>query len=155
MTGPHRESERLVVPMKPGNSGGGKGPWFKGNVERSESKEIGVNLITPPSVQKLQTALQAKAKGSPGYRFYLLYDKLYREDVLAFAYRCCQANGGSAGVDGQTFADIEAYGLERWLGELTQVLRTKTYRPQAVRRVWIPKPDGKQRPLGVPTVTDW
>ena len=113
-----------------------------------------MNLTTPPSVQKLQTALQAKAKGSPGYRFYLLYDKLYREDVLAFAYRCCQANGGSAGVDGQTFADIEAYGLERWLGELTQVLRTKTYRPQAVRRVWIPKPDGKQRPLGVPTVTD-
>ena len=113
-----------------------------------------MNLATPETVRKLQTALHAKAKGSPNYRFYLLYDKLYREDVLRFAYRCCAANGGAAGVDGQTFADIESYGVERWLGELTQELRTKTYRPQAVRRVWIPKPDGKQRPLGIATIKD-
>jgi group II intron reverse transcriptase/maturase len=113
-----------------------------------------VNLATPLKVRKLQAALHAKAKGSPDYRFYLLYDKLYREDVLAFAYQCCKANKGAAGVDGQTFEDIASYGVERWLGELTQELRRKTYCPEAVRRVWIPKPDGKQRPLGIMTLKD-
>lgn len=113
-----------------------------------------MNLRTPPKVQKLQTALHAKAKGSPEYRFYVLYDKVYREDILAYAYQCCKANRGAAGVDGQSFEDIESYGLERWQGELAEELRSKTYRPQAVRRVWIPKPDGKQRPLGIPTVRD-
>jgi len=104
--------------------------------------------------QKLQAALQAKAKESPDYRFYALYDKVHRADVLAIAYARCEANEGAAGVDGQTFADIEAYGLERWLGALAQELKAKTYRPQAVRRVWIPKADGKQAPLGVPTIRD-
>jgi group II intron reverse transcriptase/maturase len=113
-----------------------------------------MNLTTPETVRKLREALHAKAKGEPGYRFYALYDKLYRADILAFAYQCCKANGGAAGVDGQDFEQIERYGLERWLGELAKELREKTYRPQAVRRVWIPKPDGKQRPLGIPTVKD-
>ena len=113
------------------------------------------NLTTPPSVQKLQSALHAKAKGEPGYRFYLLYDKVWRADVLEYAYRCCKANKGVAGVDGQRFEDIEAYGEERWLGELAQRLRSRTYEPQAVRRVWLPKPNSdKLRPLGVPTITD-
>jgi group II intron reverse transcriptase/maturase len=98
--------------------------------------------------------LHAKAKGSPRYRFYLLYDKVYREDVLAYAYQRCQANGGAAGVDDQSFGDIEAYGVERWLGELAEELRKKTYRPQAVRRVFIPKPGGSRRPLGIPTIRD-
>jgi group II intron reverse transcriptase/maturase len=111
-------------------------------------------LEPPESVQKLQTALQAKAKGSPGYRFYLLYDKLYRKDVLEYAYRCCKANRGSPGVDRQDFADIEAYGEERWLGELAERLRRKTYRVEAVRRVWIPKSGGKMRPLGIPCIAD-
>ncbi len=111
-----------------------------------------MSLTPPPKVQKLQAALHAKAKGSPGYRFYLLYDKLYRADVLAFAYRCCAANGGAAGVDGQTFEVIEAYGEQRWLDELAEELKQRMYRPQPVRRVYIPKPDGKQRPLGIPTV---
>src|SRR6202022_3752145 len=106
---------------------------------------------TPPSVRKLQTALHAKAKAEPEYRFYLLYDKVYRADVLSFAYARCKANGGAAGVDGQTFEDIEAYGSQdreskdreiadivtgwnQWLGELAQDPRDKTYRPPAGRR---------------------
>ena len=113
------------------------------------------NLTTPPSVQTLQSALHAKAKAEPGYRFYLLYDKVYRADVLEHAYRCCQANKGAAGVDGQRFEDIGAYGEGRWLGELAEKLRSKTYEPQAVRRVWLPKPNSeKLRPLGIPTITD-
>lgn len=113
------------------------------------------NLTTPPSVQKLQSALHAKAKEERGYRFYLLYDKVYRADVLEFAYRSCRANKGAAGGDGQRFEDIEAYGEGRWLGELADRLRTKTYEANAVKRVWIPKPNSsKLRPLGVPTITD-
>ena len=147
-------AERLVVPVKPGNAGGGKGPQFKDNAAEAESREIGVSLQPPEKTRKLQQALHAKAKGSPGYRFYLLYDKVYREDVLAFAYRRCKAKGGAAGVDGQGFKDIEAYGVERWLGELAEDLRKKTYEPQAVRRVYLPKPDGSKRPLGIPTIRD-
>ena len=113
-----------------------------------------MSLQPPEKTRKLQETLHAKAKGSPGYRFYLLYDKVYREDVLAFAYRRCKANGGAAGVDGQNFVDIETDGVERWLAELAEELRARTYRPQAVRRVYIPKPDGTQRPLGIPTIRD-
>ena len=113
-----------------------------------------MSLVPPITLQKLQAALHAKAKASPRQRFHALYDKVYRSDVLAHAYVCCKANGGAAGVDGQTFADIEKYGLDRWLGELAEELRVKTYRPDPVRRVWIPKPDGKQRPLGIPTIRD-
>jgi group II intron reverse transcriptase/maturase len=98
--------------------------------------------------------LHAKAKGAPSYRFYALYDKLHRFDVLLHAYSCCQANEGAAGVDGQTFDAIAEYGLTRWLDELAEELRKKTYRPQPVRRVYIPKPDGSQRPLGIPTIKD-
>lgn len=113
-----------------------------------------MSLTTPVSVQKVQKALHDKAKESPDFRFYALYDKVYRKDVLAFAYECCKANGGAAGVDGQTFKEIEEYGAERWLDELAQELKSRTYRPLPVRRVYIPKPDGKQRPLGVPAVRD-
>jgi len=113
-----------------------------------------MSLQTPATVGKLQAALHGKAKAEPGYRFYLLYDKVHRPDVLAHAYACCRANRGAAGVDGQTFGDIEAYGVQRWLGELAQELRKRTYQPQALRRVWIPKPAGRQRPLGIPTIRD-
>jgi RNA-directed DNA polymerase len=113
-----------------------------------------VNLTTPEAIQKLQTALHTKAKESPGYRFYALYDKVYRRDILGHAYECCRANGGAAGVDGQRFEDIESYGESRWLGELAEELRDKRYHPQAVRRVYIPKPNGSKRPLGIPTIRD-
>jgi group II intron reverse transcriptase/maturase len=115
-----------------------------------------MSLKPPPKVQKLQETLHVKAKGSPGYRFHQLYDKVYRRDVLEYAYRCCSANGGAPGVDGRTFGDIEKYGVEQWLDELTEELKKKTYRPQAVRRVNIPKPGqpGRTRPLGIPTVKD-
>ena len=112
------------------------------------------NLVTPPSVQKLQTALHAKAKDEPSCRFHALYDKLYREDVLSHAYRCCRANRGAPGVDGVRFEDIEAEGAEPWLGELAKRLREKTYQAEAIRRVHIPKPNGKLRPLGIPTIRD-
>jgi RNA-directed DNA polymerase len=113
-----------------------------------------MSLEPPEKVRKLQTALHAKAKGSPSYRFYLLYDKLYREDVLEYAYRYCAANGGAAGVDGQSFAAIESEGRKGWLDELAQELKEKRYHPQAIRRVYIPKPKGGERPLGIPTVRD-
>lgn len=113
-----------------------------------------MNLEPPEKVRKLQAALRTKAKESPSYRFYLLYDKIYRADVLAHAYERCRSNGGAEGVDGQTFEQIGAYGECRWLDELAKDLQEKTYVPQAVRRVWIPKADGKQRPLGIPTIRD-
>jgi group II intron reverse transcriptase/maturase len=112
------------------------------------------NLTTPNSVQKLQTALHAKAKAEAGYRFYALYDKIHREDVLAHAYAKCRSNKGAPGVDGQDFAEIEAYGVERWLGELALALRNETYQPDPIRRVFIPKANGKLRPLGISTVRD-
>ena len=97
------------------------------------------NLSTPKSVQKLQTALHAKAKTEAGYRFYALYDKIYREDILAHAYAQCRSNKGAPGVDDQEFADVDAYGLQRWLGELALALRQEAYRPDPIRRVFIPK----------------
>jgi group II intron reverse transcriptase/maturase len=99
-------------------------------------------------------ALHAKAKAEAGYRFYALYDKISRDDILAHAYAQCRSNKGAPGVDGQDFADIEAYGVERWLAELALALREETYRPEPIRRVFIPKANGKLRPLGISTVRD-
>ena len=113
-----------------------------------------MSLTPPQKVEKLQAALHTKAKNSPDYRFYALYDKVYRWDVLAVAYTRCRENGGAPGVDGQTFKDIEEYGAFQWLSELMEELQKGTYRPQPARRVYIPKGDGKQRPLGIPCIKD-
>lgn len=114
-----------------------------------------MSLRTPKiRVQKLQAALQAKAKADAGYRFYSLWDKIYRMDVLAEAYRRCRANGGAPGADGITFEEIEAQGVEAWLASLQEELRHKTYRAQPLLRVWIPKGNGGQRPLGIPCLRD-
>lgn len=114
-----------------------------------------MSLATPDSkVEKLQAALQAKAKADASYRFYTLWDKVCRLDVLVEAYRRCRANRGVAGVDGQTFEQIESAGVGPWLASLQEELRRQEYRPQPLLRVWIPKGNGGQRPLGIPTIRD-
>ena len=113
------------------------------------------DLWTPDSVQKLQKALHAKAKAELGYRFYALYDKIGREDILAHAYAQCRSNKGAPGVDRQDFEAVEAYGVERWLGELALALRQETYRPDPIRRVFTyRRQNGKLRPLGISTLWD-
>ncbi len=113
-----------------------------------------MSLETPETIRTLQRKLYRKAKEEPDYRFYLLYDKIWRGDILTHAYAVVRANRGVAGVDGQTFDSIEAQGVEKWLEGLREELHSKTYRPQPVRRVMIPKPGGGERPLGVPTIRD-
>ena len=110
-----------------------------------------MSLETPEKIRTLQRKLYCKAKAEPAYRFYLLYDKICREDILHHAYALARANAGAPGVDGVTFAQIDASGIENWLASLREELVLKTYRPQAVRRVTIPKPGGGERPLGIPT----
>ena len=114
-----------------------------------------MSLKTPEAIRRLQRKLYVKAKEEPGYRFYLLYDKVYREDILVARLPAGPAStAGAAGVDGVTFADIEAAGREKWLAGLQEELHDKTYRPDPVRRVLIPKPGGGERPLGIPTIRD-
>jgi len=114
-----------------------------------------VSLAPPDKLRRLQEALYTKAKQEPTYRFYLLYDKVYRTDILAHAYALSKQHGGAPGVDGVTFDDIEAAGREPWLAAVQEALRTETYRPYPVRRVRIPKPGGTgERPLGIPTIQD-
>lgn len=113
-----------------------------------------MSLQTPEKIRTLQNKLYVKAKREPAYRFYLLYDKVWRADILLHSYGLCRANGGAAGVDGVTFADIDESGLEAWLAALAADLREEKYKPEAVRRVRIPKPDGGERLLGIPTVRD-
>src|SRR5262249_35287037 len=113
-----------------------------------------MSLATPSKIRGLQIKLYRKAKNEPGYRFYMLYDKICREDILAHAYARARANQGAPGVDGQTFERIESAGLDEWLTGIRQELRNKTYQPQPVRRGMIPKPGGGERPLGIPTIRD-
>ena len=113
-----------------------------------------MSLAPPEKLRRLQEALYTKAKQEPAYRFYLLYDKVTRTDILSYAYAVAKQRGGAPGVDGVTFEDIERGGWERWLGAVGEEVRTETYRPQPVRRVLIPKPGGGERPLGIPTSRD-
>src|SRR5260221_3596973 len=113
-----------------------------------------MSLETPIKIRMLQRKLYQKAKEEPSCRFYLLYDKMYREDVLAHAYALVKSNQGAPGVDGQSFWGIESQGLEEWLSGIRDDLRAKTYQPQAVRRVMIPKPRGGEPPLGISTIRD-
>jgi RNA-directed DNA polymerase len=115
---------------------------------------LAMSLETPSKVRMLQRKLYLKAKEEPTYRFYLLYDTIYREDILAFAYELAKSNQGAPGVDGQSFEEIESQGLEKWLIGIRNELRARTYKPQPVRRVMIPKPGGGERPLGIPTIRD-
>ena len=110
-----------------------------------------MSLTTPEAIRTLRRKLYGKAKTEPGFRFYLLYDKVWRADILRHAYDLARANRGARGVDGITFERIETSGLENWLRRLGEELRGKTYRCQSVRRVMIPKPGGGERPLGIPT----
>ena len=152
------KSERPILPEKPGNAGGGKGPWFKSNARRSKGKEIGVSLITPESVWQLQEALHAKAKREPACRFHSLYDKLYRKDVLLHAWRCCRANGGAPGLDTQTWnRQAEAAGstpynrtLRGWgnyfcLGAVSRAFRAVDNHARHRLRQWL---NGKHRSRG-------
>jgi len=113
-----------------------------------------MSLATPDKIRSLQRKLYCKAKAEPAYRFYLLYDKICRQDILHHAYALARANAGAPGVDGVTFKQIDASGAEAWLAGLCEELVSKTYRPDPVRRVTIPKPGGGERPLGIPTVRD-
>ena len=111
--------------------------------------------VTPDKIRTLQRKLYCKAKAEPAFRFYVLYDKICREDILRHAYGLARANAGAPGVDGVTFEQIEEQSLEGWLAGLREELVSKTYRPDPVRRVLIPKPNGDgERALGIPTIRD-
>jgi len=139
----------------PGNAGGGKEPLFESNAERTQGVTTGESLPGSLKVRELQTVLHAKAKEEPDRRFHTLIDKVWREDFLAEAWRRVRRNGGVAGVDGETFADIERYGVGPWLGELARELKDGIYTPTPVRQVLIPKKQpGKLRPLGIPCIRD-
>jgi len=113
-----------------------------------------MSLETPDKIRNLQRKLYCKAKAEPAFRFYILYDKICREDILLRAYTLARANAGAPGVDGMTVGQIEAAGVDAWLAGLREDLVSKTYQPDPVRRVMIPKPGGGERPLGIPTIRD-
>ena len=159
-----RESEGVVVPAMAAqnNAAGGKGPW--GGHVGEEGKREGMDRESVPNnpgrrrpldkVRQLQRRLWAAAKRQPGRRFHALYDRIFRPDILKEAWKRVKKNRGAAGVDAQTLKDVEEYGVERFLEELGAQLKAGTYRPNAVLRRYIPKADGKKRPLGIPTIRD-
>jgi RNA-directed DNA polymerase len=133
----------------------GRGPDLRQARKVMRARRLADGPATPlEKVQKLQTSLQAKAKAEPAFRFYSLWDKVCRADVLEEAYRACRRNDGAPGCDGMRFDQIAANGQDRWLEELRQELLAGEYRPQPLLRVWIPKSNGDQRPLGIPCIRD-
>ncbi len=137
-----------------GNDRGGTEPWFRVLRKEWTSGRLVMSLTAQIKLEEFREKLYVKAKTEPAYRFYVLYDKIHRWDTLVEALQQSKSKRGAAGVDGQSFEDIEQYGEGRWLKELQEQLQGKTYRPQAVRRVLIPKPGGGERPLGIPTIRD-
>jgi RNA-directed DNA polymerase len=133
----------------------GRSPDLAQAREGLTARRLTMSLPTPSeTVGKLQTSLQTKAKAEPAFRFYVLWDKVCRQDVLLEAYRRCRANAGAAGVDGETFERIDARGSEQWVGMLREELVSGRYVPKPLLRVWIPKSNGGQRPLGIPCISD-
>lgn len=145
-----KESARFVVAMRAGNSVGAKGPCESG-CDSKRGRMGAVRLATPENIRNLQRALYRRAKQSPTQRFYSLYDKVYRRDVLDHSFALCRANDGAAGPDGMTFSSMDETAVEAILTKVTEQLQKKTYRPGPVRRVYIPKANGGERPLGIPT----
>jgi RNA-directed DNA polymerase len=162
-SGAQRESDGVVVPVIAGrNPAGGKDPDFGHAGKRGTSEGMAgtaqpnspLGLASPEKVRRLQNRLWAAAKQSEDRRFHALFDRIYRSDVLWEAWSRVRANRGAAGVDALTLEAVEDYGVERFLAELQRDLRAGIYHPAPVRRVEIPKPDGRLRPLGIPTIRD-
>ena len=142
------EAERNAGPR-------GRNPGPTQAREGLTARRLTMSLRTPSeTVEKLQTSLQTKAKAEPAFRFYALWDKVCRKDVLLEAYRRCRANAGASGVDSETFERIDTHGLERWLETLWEELSSGKYVPKPLLRVWEPKSNGGQGPLGIPSIRD-
>jgi len=162
--GAQRESEGAIVPSIAvrQNAAGGKGPWGeRGGVGGKREGMPSLKTVNHPrgytstdKVRQLRNRLWMAAKAHPGRRFHALYDRIHRGDILRAAWKAVRANRGAAGMDGESILVVEQYGPERLLGELETLLREGKYRPQAVLRRYIPKPDGRMRPLGIPAVKD-